>query len=1281
MVVLAALGCGEGLTAPSVTPPAPAELVTRIACTANVGARQVDCATSAPPPPAIGFKGFTPEGIARDIILGGQNNFVTLASSGVTYTGDVFSFNATVQNRIAQSLGTTDGTTLAPSGVRVFFENPPVMLTGSGTIDYTNPVGGASMVDGFASFTSSNQAYYQYSQILAPNQTSSPRNWRLHVPASVTSFEFYVYVSAPVQFATGWIDLAPSSATLAVGATTTLVPTVRDAVGRTLSGQTVTFASGNTGVATVNSSTGVVTAVSGGTATITATSTTRTGTALITVSSASGMTINAGHQQTALVGATVATAPSVVVRDQNGNPMSNVSVTFSVTGGGGSATGLTTTTDGSGVATVGSWTLGAGGAGCTKAAITNCTRNTLHAVANAGSNPAIDIVGYVPPLGVPSTVAYQAVGNATLTIGAAQGLLATAFSINGSGANGSGVTPTVLSVGTTANGVATAASDGSFTYLTTPGYTNGAGTDDHALVVTDGVATTNSSGVVSFNVPTRVWYVQPGYVGTSSGTDVQPYKDFSGTAGTGVQSTSAASDVILVQTGSGSAAGGTLLASQTVYGQGESAAFTRTLGSSATYVNHDAVLTLLATGTAPQVGALVLGNSNTLRGLTLNGSTIALSGSGIGTLTLSETSISTTGQALSLTNGTANATFSAVSSSSGTNNVALTTIAGSVALGSGALSGASGTSFLVSGGTSDVTYAGTITKTSSGQLLSIATHTTGNITLSGNLSCTTSCGSTSGSVAVSGVTSGIVDFSGTSKTITVTGTNVGVQLTSNTGGTIRFSNGGLFVSSATGSAFAASGGGTISVANGSAGTPNSTLSSAGAAALNVANTTIATSPGLNFFSVAATGGVNGIVLNSTGSGPLLIAGNFPSSSGNTTKGRTTVGSGGTATLGSGGTITGTSGAALSLTTAGTVTLRNMVIQNSTTDGISATSLSSLNLDNTLVSNNTAYGIRATSLSGASLQHTEISGNANVSLSTNHNADFAGTSGAVVVGNSLFQNSYLETLRMINTSGSGSLTITNSGFNNSTNGEGVAAIAQTSGGVALTLNGSTMNGNRQGVRVEHGGSGSSTFNIQGNNIQSTSSGSGHAIEIVRPTGSTGGLSGIINANTIGTAGVANSGSGAGNGVAVSTIGDLGTIRVTITNNVIRQYGTHGIGLTAGQASSGHTLEAKVQGNNIANPAAIALDGVNATIGTLNTDHVSVCLNIVSNTVVNSPRNGVRVRPSGLPAAPTTLRLEGWDGVTAGTTYLANNNPAATGVTANTSFTNSTGTTTSAACTTP
>jgi len=68
--------------------------------------------------------------------------------------------------------------------------------------------------------------------------------------------------------------------------------------------------------------------------------------------------IQAGNNQQAPIGTTLAIAPAAAVSDQSGNPVSNVSVTFAVASGGGSVTGGNTTTNTSGVATVGSWTLG-----------------------------------------------------------------------------------------------------------------------------------------------------------------------------------------------------------------------------------------------------------------------------------------------------------------------------------------------------------------------------------------------------------------------------------------------------------------------------------------------------------------------------------------------------------------------------------------------------------------------------------------------------------------------------------------------------------------------------------------------------------------------------------------------------------------------------------------------------------------------------------------------------------------------------------------------------------
>ena len=66
----------------------------------------------------------------------------------------------------------------------------------------------------------------------------------------------------------------------------------------------------------------------------------------------------AGAEQTAVVGTAVATAPSVVVRDDDGNPLAGIPVTFRVTGGGGALNGANPVTGADGVAAIGGWTLG-----------------------------------------------------------------------------------------------------------------------------------------------------------------------------------------------------------------------------------------------------------------------------------------------------------------------------------------------------------------------------------------------------------------------------------------------------------------------------------------------------------------------------------------------------------------------------------------------------------------------------------------------------------------------------------------------------------------------------------------------------------------------------------------------------------------------------------------------------------------------------------------------------------------------------------------------------------
>jgi hypothetical protein len=73
---------------------------------------------------------------------------------------------------------------------------------------------------------------------------------------------------------------------------------------------------------------------------------------------AASIAANSSTNLAAAPGAPVGELPSVVVRNQNGQPVVGAHVTFAVQSGGGSITGGSATTDESGIATVGSWVLG-----------------------------------------------------------------------------------------------------------------------------------------------------------------------------------------------------------------------------------------------------------------------------------------------------------------------------------------------------------------------------------------------------------------------------------------------------------------------------------------------------------------------------------------------------------------------------------------------------------------------------------------------------------------------------------------------------------------------------------------------------------------------------------------------------------------------------------------------------------------------------------------------------------------------------------------------------------
>lgn len=98
------------------------------------------------------------------------------------------------------------------------------------------------------------------------------------------------------------------------------------------------------------------------------------------------VTAVAGSSQTGTVGTPVPVAPSVVVRDNRGNPVSGITVSFVIGSGNGTVVGSTVVTNASGTATVSSWTLG-GTAGTQTliARVTNLPDVVFSATATAGA--------------------------------------------------------------------------------------------------------------------------------------------------------------------------------------------------------------------------------------------------------------------------------------------------------------------------------------------------------------------------------------------------------------------------------------------------------------------------------------------------------------------------------------------------------------------------------------------------------------------------------------------------------------------------------------------------------------------------------------------------------------------------------------------------------------------------------------------------------------------------------------------------------------------------------
>ncbi|PYQ35731.1 MAG: hypothetical protein DMF57_02140, partial [Acidobacteria bacterium] len=729
--------------------------------------------------------------------------------------------------------------------------------------------------------------------------------------------------------------------------------------------------------------------------------------------------------------------------------------------------------------------------------------------------------------------------------------------------------------GTTTNGGSVAvASDGTFLYTPPVGtITN----DTFTYTITSNGATNTAVVTIQFN--NRVWWVKNN-AAAGDGRSNTPFNTLS-SAG----SSSAANDIIFVYAGDGTTnnqnSGITLKNNQLLTGE-----------ALALVVNGQ---TLVAAGATPLIGnsggaVITVANGDFIQGLNITA--VNTAGISVGAGVTGTTSIGTV----------------SVFIAGGSSNLAWTN--GGITI---SAAGSAGAGVNATGGS------GTITLT--------------NVPINVNAGGTSATGAIA--IAIASKSGGGLTLTGGS---TVTAGTAGsrqivspIQIT-NSAGTYSFANKlDLWTTGGTATGFLASNSGTLTTTD-----TTSTIDTAGSPAINVQNTTIGAG-NLNFRSVSANGGANGIFLDTTGaSGGLHVTGTVASTSRDS--------SGGTIQnmTGSDGS---TSGHGVYMNSTSNVSLNHMNVHDVQGDGIHGTSVSGFTLTYTIVTS-TLGGWNGTTTAQLGSFHGE------------GDVQFVGLTGSALVDNNAFDRAFYNTFGVFNSGGSlNRLVMTNNSFglNDTVQGNNGVALQPQGGTFNTTFNNNTitaagsntfvldmhlvascdliMHNNTisnnhpnivtggGGVSLQSGGVGDQvafTFDVDTNTFRD-SHGAGFFI-------GTGQLhngqnfSGNFNNNTIGVQGVANSGSTTGNDLFMQNRGS--TTNINITNNQLYQYNPNATGalqLEVGDDGA-HVASATfvVTGNTISNPGTVNpnMNGMQLNSGPSTNDASKTCLTIFGNSVTGS-----------------------------------------------------------------
>jgi hypothetical protein len=477
----------------------------------------------------------------------------------------------------------------------------------------------------------------------------------------------------------------------------------------------------------------------------------------------------------------------------------------------------------------------------------------------------------------------------------------------------------------------------------------------------------------------------------------------------------------------------------------------------------------------------------------------------------------------------------------------------------------------------------------------------------------------------------------------------GISLTGNSGATITFS-GGLLVSTGANPAFTATGGGTVNVCDenpcnpAATGALVNTLTATTGTALNVANTTIGAN-GMTFRSITSTGGTApGIILNTTGNTGVF----------------TVTGNGGTCT--SAGTCTG-----------GSISGKTGSSETSGTPGIRLNNVANVRLNYMNISGNNHSGIYGTTVNGFQLDRSNITANGDtttsspdelgVDLNELTGTGIGGSNPTSITNTRIFNNWEFE-LQVTNTTGtltdfqmSGN-TISSDGATGA-HGNLVNFLALGSANMTLTTTSGTFTGaapnTATGIQCDHSGtSGTVRCNVSGstftnNNVAvSVSQANGgnlkfivnnniatgnrsHGLNLFVAAIGTGTVDGDFTNNTVGTNGVAGSGSSLGFGIRVQNEGvsTSRSVNVLISGNTVQETASFSlININQGIAAqtSSTATNATITGNTLQNSAARAII-VQQNNSTDADSAGATCVDISGNTMTNIPGNvgdGTRIR---------------------------------------------------------